>query len=272
MDTRHVTSWDQLLETLKEIQHKYAKFRFEGYEQSNLILYRGLSDSSWELSTTLERESNRVWTIRSYYEKIFYCAREIESLSGNSWHLGEAQDLDKELSVSNADFLVGLPHYDYWAYLRHHGFPSPLLDWTKSPYIALFFALCDQSIANEAALFTYIESTEGSRGGVIGAPMITVLYPYVRTHKRHFLQQSHYTIATQEASDGGRLRTFVPHERVFAQGSKHQDLLIKIVFPRNLRLDILSILESYNINFYSLFQSEDALVKYIALKELELPT
>jgi hypothetical protein len=269
MTTKNVSTWEELVDILKDIHSKYSAVKYDDYVQKNLILYRGLADSNWQLDTTLERHSKESWSIGKYYHAIYFCAPQIESFLGTSWDLRNLEDAEKNLSEKFSDFRVSLPHYDYWAYLRHHGFPSPLLDWSKSPYIALFFAFCEQVNSGFVSLYIYIESTHGGKGLRVGAPQITVQHPYVKTHKRHFLQQSYYTIATKVDLDS-KDHNFVAHENVFAMEEKRQDILIKIVIPRSIRLKALSILDSYNINYFSLFQTEDSLIKTLSLKELEL--
>lgn len=270
METQQVATWSQILDVVQNVERQYSKPVIDGYELKQVILFRGLENSEWQLDTTLERQSNQKWTIQSYTGMIYNCAPQIESFLGSSWNLGTYEELEKEVTRKFTDVRVEIPHYDYWVYLRHHAFPSPLLDWSKSPYVALFFALCEQSKAEYSSLYAYIETPEGSKGGIVGAPMITVQHPYVRTHKRHFLQQSYYTIATEVAEEDRKEHRFVPHEQVFRMNKSDQDLLIKIVFPRSLRLEALATLDKYNINHFSLFQTEESLIKTLALKELEL--
>jgi len=162
-----------------------------------------------------------------------------------------------------------LPDYSFWIYLRQHGFPSPLLDWTSSPYIAAFFAAAERrKEADRIAIFAYVETPEdGKSDGVVGEKAISVQGPYLRTDRRHFLQQCWYTICTQLIE--GEYH-FTSHEDVFTHPKRHpQDVLIKLTIPSTERVKMLQALRLMNITLFSLFQTEEGLVRTLAFDNIE---
>jgi hypothetical protein len=111
----------------------------------------------------------------------------------------------------------------------------------------------------------------GVEGGVAGAPRIKPIEMIIHTHRRHFLQQATYTVCAEVRGelDKGSPHVFVSHKRVREKASKRQDIVIKIDIPRSKRVDFLSHLNETNINEFSLFQSEEALMKTLAFREIE---
>ena len=85
------------------------------------------------------------------------------------------------------------------------------------------------------------------------------------THRRHFLQQSDYTLCVIFRN----FWCFANHEDVFGRDDTRQDLLWKFNIPWTERLKVLSLLDAYNLNAFSLFDSEEALKETMALRELE---
>jgi hypothetical protein len=163
---------------------------------------------------------------------------------------------------------TAFPAYEYLIHLRHHGFPSPLLDWTRSIYIAAYFAFADEKPkVKKRSIYVW----EGSRARTLGndTPELQRLGPNVTTHPRHVLQQSDYTICPIFKTDGQW--RFTSHEEAFrTDGSDSPGDAWKFNIPSSQRLAVLRFLETVNLNAYSLFGSEESLMTALALREFDL--
>jgi len=62
---------------------------------------------------------------------------------------------------------------------------------------------------------------------------------------------------------------FERHERVFQRGEEHQDFLWKFSIPWTERLHVLRLLDEYNLNAFSLFESQESLMETLAVRALE---
>ena len=264
-------NWDAFAAELQKLRDGLPK---DASGKPPELLFRGQSDSAWLLTTTLERAGCEGMSFGEYYRLAVHRVRPaVEALTGATWDvpyydlaMGEAFLTDRELF-----FPGGFPSdrfYRYMAYLRHHGFPSPLLDWTSSVNVAAFFAFRETGKAETRSIYVYCESPHGTKGGAVGEPSMRVIGRYVRTHARHFRQQSDYTICAAFDEKGAGWR-FHPHDSVFEVfgNRRRQDYVWKFVFPSTERTAILKSLDQYNLNAFSLFDSQETLLETMWLRE-----
>ena len=109
------------------IQESYAEQLTGSYP-----VFRGHARAEWKLASQWERKL-AFWQSRD---------RRPSRPLRDRMHM-----LDKFLQ-DFMDLAVGLPgirsreleELDWWAIGRHHGLVTPLLDWSRSPYVAAFFA------------------------------------------------------------------------------------------------------------------------------------
>ncbi len=255
-------TWDELEEHVHEMAESNTTVQGLDLGYYSDLLFRGQANHDWELETTLERVTPKSRELAEYYRAVAVAKTQIETFTNRTWEEIDYPSLRQTFADYDSLRSSKLPHYDFLVYLRHHGFPSPLLDWTRSFYVAAFFAF-NSPKAERVSIFVYQEHSGSGKSSSSGAAQIRALGPHVRSHPRHFLQQGEYTLCGQYVEGSW---CFAPHSAVFARNKESQDKLWKFTVPASEATKVTKQLDAYNINAFSLFQSEESLMATLAAR------
>jgi hypothetical protein len=282
--TVNVTSWEDFLVQLNDVKERYERYKKSDSGWISPLLFRGQANHKWCLETSLERYTKQEeMPLEEYYRVISDAKNEIESFTERHWEIPGMQEYIAWLN-DNSQSKPAPPGYEYMIYLRHHGFPSPLLDWTKSPNIAAYFAFREPlPYAESVSIYAFIECLRSMKSYCSDAPFIKGLGPKVRSHRRHHLQQSEYTICLR--NNNARLKddnndkwVYASHEEAFrlsedwcgGEEEYAQDLCWKFNIPATERNRVLKLLNEYNLNAFSLFGTEESLMETLAQRNLHV--
>jgi hypothetical protein len=257
----HLASWEEFVSHVEQFDDPNRKLWDE-------VWFRGQSDARWPLHTTLERRSQTIVAVRDYLGVISEIKPAIETFTGAHFQMPPAQECDKYCQQYEQIQFFLFEAMTYMAHLRHGGFPSPLLDWTHSPYVAAYFAFSRAQHDGEVAIYAYRERPQNFKIGSSDHPQILSFGPHIQTHKRHFRQQSRYTMCVIFVS--GRWR-FAPHDAVFGVADfNRQDLLWKITLPAGERLKAMKYFDKFNLNEFTLFDTEEGLLEMLAVRVMDM--
>jgi hypothetical protein len=228
-------------------------------------LFRGQKNSSWTLKTTLERYiEHSEYPYLDYLQKMKNVQKYIYK------YFGKKFKLNKTFAEGNFNNFSNIPNeeeYKCMAYLRHHGFPSPLLDWTSSMEIASFFAFREPSDEENVAVYVYITDIGCGEAWWSGKPKINYLGPNITADERHENQKSEYTMSLRYSEER---EIICNHEDALGNEKYLDKKFKKFLIPSCERKKVLKKLEKSGINAYTLFKDEDSLMEWLRIKEFYL--
>jgi hypothetical protein len=262
-------------------------------------VFRGHADADWELESTLVRKFKKSWT-DWVLSRFWTQAMILKQMEGQM-----AFDFASKAHLHGIPLSVDRP-VELLSAMRHFGAPTRLLDWTYSPYVALYFALeeqCEKELAavwaldisalQRASSLKVLPTVRLPDGTTVTPPIRYVDFGMEEEFKLNVmpdLDSYHRSLHFGEPNIENVVMVLprVHNERLSSQQGLFicptqvgpsllvqldklmagliPEWLIKILIPRKLRKEILCKLFQMNIHPMSLFPGADGLGRFCGLK------
>jgi len=236
--------------------HELFEFGQFFHQSPSQYYFRGQANEHWKLTTTLERFES--------------------DLNG---YVGGTRDFIlndfKRLIRGNGFFSkTGTPSdEDLWSLGQHYGLPTPLLDWSESFYIAIFFAFADeipegveniaiwaiQTAAKEVMEKFNEEFALQLRGKQDNILPMKFIDSCIDANHRLVSQSG---VFLQKPS-GYFVEDLIP---IFCKGNTHSPLLAKITIPARERENVLNNLFAMNINWSTILPGIEGAARHAKMK------
>lgn len=224
---------------------KYKEWVGTVIENKKDYYYRGQMDPRWKLQTTFHRYADDLKMNLSDY--LDYMIPEVH------YHISAIYNevIDLQNPVEFGSFL---------ALLQHHGFPTPMLDWTLSPYIAAYFAFreiddkspqCDNV---KIFIFDYQEWIATYKQPLdfrdISSNYVSVIRPFSKYNPRMIPQRGTYSATNLSDMEKYLLQCSTQAKKTF---------LYTVTLPVYERTRVMRELSLMGINEMTLFPGLDGL-------------
>lgn len=252
MEEQSIHSWDEFVSVARAL---------DGWA------FRGQRDADWKLFSSLARHLHDFVPDEACWEEREARAIRIFRRKAHNY-VSDLRILDDDLRCL--------------ALMQHHGAPTRLLDFTKSPYVAAFFAL--ENATGDAAVFA-LNTPVLWNAAPTNLPALTpdkIDPRETGNFLTYFANNKHELVWTGEPREMDRRLvaqsgTFVlpgivgrPVEEILDGYPSRQPLLMKLVLPtREIREECMRSLYRMNVTNATLFPDLDGLAKSIAF-ELEI--
>lgn len=222
-----LTSWKYFYDFVRQEMLDYSHY-----------VWRGQRDATWTLLTSFDRHLNfkPKASFASLAKKHLECFK--------SAARGRRGSHPAKLDADD----------DWWALAQHNGMATPLLDWTESPFAALYFAFEKEQAPVSDKRAVWALGGIGAKNKEIIAAHTGTGKPSVLTYVRP-MQDENSRLVSQSglftrAPFGETVDSWI--QKHYA-GETNAAPLIKIVIPNRERPECLRTLTKMNINHLSLF-------------------
>ena len=243
------------------VNHSYSSWKgflndISYFSNDMGFIFRGHGCSSWKLNTTLDRLFERIEPegidLDSTYD--FLLAEFVKSIRGRS-------GISKDILQNNEEL---------WALGQHYGLATPLLDWTHSIFVAIFFAFENPtpSKTGHRAIWAFhthssvIDKMETFNSGKDFKDIFKLIEPISDENPRLITQSGLFTKLPLNFDFINWVKTELLGDAPY---------LIKINLPESERVNILKHLRLMNIHPATLYPEVDGAAKFCNLT-LELLT